>query len=410
VKIVLLCHYFAPEPGAPQARLLETARTWVAMGHEVTVLTAFPNHPEGILRDEDRGRLYREEWIDGIHVRRSWVYATPNRGIVKKTLGHLSLMATSCVVSGARTRRPDVVVVSSPTFFSVFSAWALARRFHCPFVFEVRDLWPAIFTELGILTNRTAIRLLEGMEMALYRRAARVVTVTEGFRRNIAERGIPAEKIETITNGVDLGRFRPAPDRDGIRRRLGVEGRFVVLYIGAHGISHALSRILEVAERRKNDPEMLFLFVGEGAAKPDLVREARARGLTNVEFRPAVGKDEVADCYAAADVCLVPLRDVPLFTTFIPSKMFEIMGCGRPIVASLAGEAAEILTASGGALVTGPEDVRGIDEHLGELRASPERREALSKSGAAYVREHYDRKRLAKRYLSVLSAAVEERR
>jgi len=406
VRIVLICHYFAPEPGAPQARLLETARTWVRDGHDVTVLSGFPNHPTGVLRAADRGRLFRKDRIDGIRVLRSWLYATPNRGIVKKTLGHLSFMATAALVGGPRARRPDVVVVSSPTFFAVFAAWFLARVWRCPWVFEVRDLWPAIFTELGILTNRTAIRVLTGFELALYRAAARVVTVTEGFRRDIVSRGIRAEKVVTITNGVDTERFSPVADRESIRRRLGLSHRFVVLYIGAHGISHALARILEVAERWRRDPEALFLFVGEGSEKAGLrARAARGR-LANVEFRPAVAKDEVPDYYAAADVCLVPLRDIPLFDTFIPSKMFEIMGSGRPSVASVAGEAAAILRESGAARVVPPEDVDGIDGALRDLEASPSKREELAARGVEYVRKHYDREVLARRYAAMLDEVV----
>jgi glycosyltransferase involved in cell wall biosynthesis len=402
VRICLLCHYFAPEPGAPQARLLESARTWVEEGHDVTVLTGFPNHPTGTLGPGDRGRLFREEWIDGIRVLRSWLYATPNRGFVKKTLGHLSFMATAVLVGGARAERPDVVVVSSPTFFSVLSAYVLARLWRCPFVFEVRDLWPAIFTELGVLQNRRVIRALEALEMFLYRAAARVVTVTEGFRRVITERGIDPGKVVTITNGVDTGFFRPATDRRAHRREIGVEGRFVVLYLGAHGISHALARILEVADRWRDVPEALFLFVGEGAEKAALVARAGEMGLGNVRFLPGVPKERVPIHYGAADVCLVPLRNVPLFTTFIPSKLFEILGCGVPVVASVAGESAEILGRSGGARIVPPEDVAGIDAALRELHADPSLRARLGETGRRFVRRHYDRAALARRYLDLL--------
>lgn len=410
MRILLVCHYYAPEPGAPQARLAETARAWRDAGHDVTVLTGFPNHPTGILRAEDRGRLLREDRVDGIRVLRSWLYATPNRGFLKKTLGHLSFMATSVVLGAPRVRRPDVIVVSSPTFFSVFSARLLGRLWRRPFVFEVRDLWPAIFTELGVLTNRRIIGVLERMELALYRAAARVVPVTDGFRDDIVRRGIPAEKVVTITNGVDTDRWRPSVDPAADRRALGVEGRFVILYIGAHGISHALARILDVAERWRDDPDALFLFVGEGAEKEGLVRRAREAGLANVEFRPSVGKDEVAAHYGAADVCLVPLRDVPLFTTFIPSKQFEILGAGRPIVASVAGESARILERSGGAIVVPPEDVDGIDAALRRLRHDADLRARLARDGRDFVREHYDRRMLANRYAAVLEEAVAESR
>lgn len=410
MRILLVCHYYAPEPGAPQARLSETARAWRDAGHDVTVLTGFPNHPTGILRPGDRGRLFREDRVDGIRVLRCWLYATPNRGFLKKTFGHLSFMTTSVLLGAPRAKRPDVIVVSSPTFFSVFSAWFLSRVWRRPFVFEVRDLWPAIFTELGVLTNRRIIRALEKMELGLYRAAARVVPVTDGFRDDIVGRGIPPGKVFTITNGVDTDRWRPSADPAADRRALGVEGRFVVLYIGAHGISHALARILDVAKRWRDDPEVLFLFVGAGAEKEALVGRAREAGLGNVEFRPAVGKGEVAAHYGAADVCLVPLRDVPLFRTFIPSKQFEILGAGRPIVASVAGESARILERSGGAIVVPPEDVDGIDGALRRLRHDPELRARMARDGRAFVRAHYDRRKLALRYADGLREAVRETR
>lgn len=408
MRIALLCHYFAPEPGAPQARLLEMARTFLSRGHEVTVLTGFPNHPDGVLMPSDRGRLFRTEQIDGIEVLRSWLYATPNRGILRKTLGHLSFMASSLLVGAARARRPDILVVSSPTFFSVLAAWGAAIRWRIPFVFEVRDLWPAIFKELGILTNRHAIGILESLEMFLYRRAARVVTVTDGFRGDIISRGIPAAKVHTVTNGVDTRTFRPGSDRDSRKLALGLGGKFVVLYLGAHGISHGLGRILDVAERFRNQ-EAHFLFVGSGAEKATLVRKAAEMGLANVEFRDPVPKREVLDYYAAADLALVPLRDVPLFRTFIPSKLFELLACELPVVGSVAGEAAEILTSSGGALVTPPEDVDAIEAAVRLLRGDPGLRRRMGRAGRSYVRKFYDRELLADRYLALLSDVVRER-
>jgi glycosyltransferase involved in cell wall biosynthesis len=248
------------------------------------------------------------------------------------------------------------------------------------------------------------------MEMFLYRRAALVVPVTEGFRRDIVGRGIPASKVETITNGVDTMLFRPGADREEAKRKRGLAGRFVVLYLGAHGISHALGRILEVAARFEDDPRVLFLFVGDGAEKPGLVAAAAERGLGNVRFLDPVPKAEVPGWYAAADVGLVPLRDVALFRTFIPSKMFEIMGTGTPVVGSVTGEAAEILTRSGGALVTGPEDVEGIAGALRRLVGDDALRERLGREGRAFVEREYDRGALAERYATLLSAVVSGRR
>jgi hypothetical protein len=405
VKIVWLCHYFAPEIGAPQARLLELSRAFRAEGHDVAAVTCFPNHPKGEMRPEDRWLRRRRDDIDGIAVERRWSYVTPNKGFVKKTLGHLSFMCTGWggLSAVAKDARPDVVIVSSPTFFSVFTAWAWCGVRGIPWVFEVRDLWPGVFVELGVLRNRALIGTLERMELFLYRRATRIVPVTRSFKDDIAKRGIDRAKIEAVTNGVDLNRFTPGPADPEFLSEQGLEGRFIVLYLGAHGISHALARILDVAERLRDLPDVLFVFVGEGAEKDTLVAEAERRGLANVSFRAAVPKEQVLAWYRAASVGLVPLRNVPLFKTFIPSKMFELLACGLPIVASVAGEACEILDESGGAIVVAPEDADAIAAAVRMLHRDAARRAELGSKGHAYVEQRYGRDRLGRDYLRILT-------
>jgi len=406
VRIALVSHYFWPEAGAPSARLVELGGEWVARGHEVTVVTNFPNHPTGIVPEAYRGRSFQIEEAHGLRILRCRTYATPNRGFVRRTLGHLVFMTSSVLQATPHLRGTDVIVASSPTLFAVVSALAISRRLGAPFVFEVRDLWPAIFVELGVIRNRFVIAMLERLELHLYRRARAVVTVTRAFAEDIARRGIDRAKLHVIPNGVDLGAFRPGPAEDALRARLGLKDKLLVLYCGAHGISHALSRILDVATRLQGDPRIHFLFVGEGAEKDRLVERARVLRLANVTFHEAVPREDVPALYCAADVCLVPLRAVPLFRSFIPSKMFEILACGRPILASLEGEAAEILTASGAALVVPPEDVDALVSAVTRLANEPGLRTALASSGRAYVAEHFDRRRLASRYLDILEAVV----
>ena len=239
LQIVVISHYFPPEIGAPQARLSEMARMWADAGDSVTVLTGMPNHPTGIIPPEYKGRATADEIVDGYRVRRTWLYATPNSGFAKKILGHLTFMVSSVVLGRKKLGRPDVIVVSSPTFFSIFSAWFLARVKRSAMIVEVRDLWPAIFVELGVLTNPVLIRLLERLELAAYHAADHVVVVSEGFRDDLIERGVPAEKVTTITNGADLDRFQVVEPDPADRTWLGAtEDDVLVLYIGAHGISH----------------------------------------------------------------------------------------------------------------------------------------------------------------------------
>jgi glycosyltransferase involved in cell wall biosynthesis len=402
VNIGYMCQYFAPEVSAPSARGLEMARVWRDAGHAVKVLTAFPNHPRGVVPEGYRGRRWMVEPMEGLTVFRSWVYVTPNEGFVKRVLNHLSFTASAVVQTLPRLGPLDVLVVSSPSFFPVVAAWLISRAKRVPFVFEVRDLWPGIFVMLGVLKDGPILQVLEALELFLYQRAAHVVTVTHAFKRILVARGVPEEKVSVITNGVDLAQFQPAPVNESLRAAWGVAGKFVALYLGTHGISQALETHLAAAEQLRDEPDFAFVFIGDGARKRDLMALAEARGLTNVRFLDPVPKAEVPACYAAADVCFVPLRDIPLFDSFIPSKIFEILGCARPVIGSVEGEPAEILAASGAARVVKPEDVEGL---VGALRAERDEpaREARAAAGRAFVEAQYDREALARRYVALLA-------
>lgn len=407
MRIVVVTHYFPPEVGAPQARLSHLARSWAEAGDEVTVLTGMPNHPTGVVPDRYRGRIRVEERVDGYRVVRAWLFATPNQGIAKKTLSHLSFMVSSVVLGLRRCGPADVVVVSSPTFFSIFSAWVVARVKRAAFVVEVRDLWPAVFVELGVLKSRPLIKGLEALELLAYRVADRVVVVSEGFGDDLVGRGVPPAKIHVVPNGVDLGQFTPAPTGGSgggpgpTRVRLGVgPGETLVLYAGAHGISHGLTSVADAAAKLDGEP-VHFAFVGEGAAKRQLLERVRDLGLTNVTTLPGVPYAEMPALLAAADICLVPLRDVPLFAAFIPSKLFECLGAGCAVVGAVRGEAAGILRRAE-AVVVEPEDPAALAEALRQLAADPARRRAMGERGRRYVGEHFDRRELAARYHRIL--------
>jgi glycosyltransferase involved in cell wall biosynthesis len=408
MRIAVYSHYFVPEIGAPSARVYDMAINWIAAKDSVEVVTCFPNHPTGRVYDGYRSVRYAEETIDGIRVHRHWTYVTPNKGLMKKTLGHLSFVPSAGLNSTRRLSRPQIIIGTSPTLFAAQAAALAARRYRVPFVMEVRDLWPAIFVELGVLKNRTLIGLLERWEMALYRQARRVVTVTERFREKLIERGIPASKVVTITNGADTKFWRTSEARADLRKKMRLEGKFVVLYIGAHGISQGLRTILQAAERVRTRAAIVFMLVGEGAEKEGLMAFAKERSLTNVMFLEPVGKSEVRDFYALADVGLVPLRDIAGFDAFIPSKMFEFMAMARPVLGSVRGEAAEILQRSGGAIVVKPEDDEAIAASLINLLEDPAKRETMGEAGRKFVCEEYSRTLLASRYRQVLEEAVAE--
>jgi len=404
MRIIIVTHYFPPETGAPQARLSALAAAWAAGGDDVTVLTGMPNHPTGVVPPEYRSAIRRRERRHGYRVLRTWLYTTPNEGVVRKTACHLSFMISSVLLGWRASGPADVVVVSSPTFFAIGAGWLLARVKRARLVVEVRDLWPAIFTELGVLTSRPVIRVLERLELAAYAAADTVIVVSDGFRANLIERGVPASKVHTIRNGVTVGEFDPRVQPDSqLRARLGAgPGDCVVLYAGTHGISQGLASVAEAAARLTGEA-IRFAFVGEGADKQRLQHRVTELGLRNVTLLPGVSHEEMPTLLAAADICLVPLRDVPLFSAFIPSKMFEYLAAGRAVVGALAGEAAQILREAG-ALVVPPADSGALVDAIRTLAADPQRRQAMGWQGRCYVEKYFDRETLARQYRKLLDS------
>ena len=402
MKIAYICQYFVPEPSAPSARISELAQEWVTDGHEVTVLTGMPNHPNGIVLDEYRGKIIADEKIGDVNVLRSWLYATPNEGILRKTLSHLSFMISTVMLRLPRLNKIDVIIVSSPTFLSAFAGLFMSKIRRVPFVFEVRDLWPAVFVDLGILSNVFLIRVLESWEMFLYTQAALVITVTKSFRNKLIERGLPAEKIVVVSNGAAVNRFNPGDKKDDLCSDLGISGKFVVSYIGAHGISQGVATIMEAATTLKYRDDIVFMLVGDGAMKKDMVTIKNDYNLQNVVMLAAQSKERIPDLYRASDVCIVPLRDIPLFDSFVPSKMFEIMSCGIPIIGSVNGEAREILELSGSAMIISPESVSALAGSILWMVENPQKRKMMGISGRTFVCEHYDRTTLAKKYVGHL--------
>jgi len=343
----------------------------------------------------------REE-IAGIQVCRHWTYRTPNRGFFLKVLGHFSYYPAARLLTLPRLERADVAIGTSPTFFAAMAARQAARKWDIPFILEIRDLWPDIFSGLGTVRQPWVIRGLQAWARWLYRQADLIVTVTSSFTEHLVAQEVPREKITTITNGADVDFWRPG-DRLESRKKIGVsQEAFLVLYCGAHGISHGLESVLKAAERVRTDPKIRFILVGEGADKPRLKRIAAELQLSNVRFDDAVGKERVADYYHAADLALVTLKDTPLFSKFIPSKIFEIMACGLPILGALRGEAAEIVSRSCGGVVVAPQNVSELASQVERLTGSREQLNHMGRAGREFVVEHFSRDRLASLYCAEL--------
>lgn len=403
MHILFLTDNFPPETNAPASRTFEHAREWVGAGHRVTVITCAPNFPHGKVFDGYHNRLWQQEEMAGIRVIRVWTYMTGNEGFALRILDFVSFMVSG-FLAALFVRRPDVIVGTSPQFFTAVAAWAAAAFKRTPYVFELRDIWPESIRAVGAMKESRLLNMLEKLELFLYRRADAVVSVTHSFKRNLIERGIDGDKIHVVTNGVDASRFHPREKDAELQAELFIEGCFVAGYIGTHGMAHALDTLLDAAAILQDDPQtqhIRILFVGHGAARDRLLARAEEMGLQNVIFRSSVPRDAVPAFWSVLDVALIHLRRTELFTTVIPSKMFECMGMGIPIVLGVEGEAADIIGQTGTGLTFEPENSRQLAEKLKVLSHEPQTLKQMSSAGVSAAKK-YDRAGLAHEMLAIL--------
>jgi colanic acid biosynthesis glycosyl transferase WcaI len=410
MKILYISQYFPPEMGAPAARAAELSKHWAAAGHEVTVLTGFPNHPTGVVPLEYRDKIRRlvvHEHVDGVDVVRSWLLPFPNRKAYERMLNYSSF-CVSAASTGLFLSRPEVVIATSPQLLVGLSGWWVARCKRVPFVFEVRDLWPESLAAVGMGDGNSLLhRALAKIAGFLYRHSDRVVVVTPAFEDYLVKHWhVPREKISVIENGVETDLFAPEAGT-ALRRQLGAEGKFVVSYIGTMGMAHGLETIIEAAvQLRSTNPEIVFLVVGEGAEKERVVALARERGLDNLRFVDQQPREKVPAYICASDVCLVLLKKSDLFKTVIPTKMLEFMSCARPVILGVDGQARAILEEARGGLVVEPENSDALVNALRYLAANPEMAGKLGRNGREYIVRKFSRRQTAQKYIRVLESLL----
>jgi glycosyltransferase involved in cell wall biosynthesis len=408
MHILFLTDNFPPEVNAPASRTFEHCREWVKTGHRVTVITCAPNFPKGRVFEGYRNRLWQSEEMAGIRVIRVWSYITANEGFIKRILDYQSFMVTAAL-AGLFVRNVDVVVGTSPQFFTACATYAVSRLKRIPFVFELRDLWPESIKAVGAMQDSAAIRALEHLEMFLYHKAARIVSVTHSFKKTLITRGVSSDKIMVVTNGVDMSHFKPMLKDAELVSQLGLEGKFVAGYIGTHGLAHHLETLLDAAEKVRNLPDgaiFHFILMGDGARKQALKDEAVRRGLNNVTFIDSVPKDQVARYWSLLDVSVIHLKKTDLFSTVIPSKLFECMGMGLPVLHGVAGESANIVRDEGVGIVFEPENADELVAHLVSLlqnRSAYENYKVRSLEAA----KKYDRKTMAMKKLDVMTQLMQ---
>ena len=401
MRILFFSHYFPPEGNAPASRTYAHCRRWAAAGHDVTVVTSAPNHPRGVLYPGYRNRLRQVEDWDGIRVVRVVTFLAANAGTWRRTLNYLSYMVSATVL-GSLERRPDVVMATSPQFFCGWAGVLVSKIRRVPFILEIRDLWPESIAAVGAIRSRMVIGLLARLELAMYRAARQIVTVGEGYRQRLLERGADDERVAVVMNGVDDELFSPRDGDARLAERVGVAGRFVVTYCGVIGMAHGVEVVLRAASHLREKSEVVFLMVGDVACFDDLKGTAERDGLDNVVFTGNVAKDWVPGLIALSDVCLVHLRASDTFTSVMPSKIFEAAAMAKPVILGVRGFAAEFVETAGCGVCIEPENEHELVDAVLRLSADRALCERLGQAGRDYVTGHFSRDELARDYLDVI--------
>ncbi len=412
MKILYLSQYFPPEMGAPSARVSELSRLWVKAGHDVTVLTGFPHYPTGVVPQEYRAKLRHltmREDHDGVRVERTWLAVLPNRKTWERILNHASF-AVSAALRGSFLDSPDVVIATSPQLLGCLAGLWIATLKRIPLVFEVRDLWPESLTlDANSGLNLQVRSVLSKISDLLYRRSRHVVVVTPAFKKHLIEHyNVAPEKISIVMNGVDPEVFTPSGETDSVVDEFQLGGRFVVSFIGILGNAHGLSTVAYAAARlQETRPEVLLLLVGEGADKSNVQALVAAMGLKNLLIIGQQPRSKIPALIRASSACMALLKKSEVFKTVIPSKIFEFMACGRPVILGAEGQARELVEKADCGVCVPPEDSASLATAIEQLYSDGELRKRLGRNGRNYVVKCLSREQTARDYIAILQRVAE---
>jgi colanic acid biosynthesis glycosyl transferase WcaI len=405
MHILFFADNFPPERNAAATRVYERACYWVKWGHQVTVVTCAPNFPEGKLFDGYKNKWHQIEDMDGIRVVRVKTFIRPNAGNFFRILDFTSYMTTAFVASLFQ-KKIDIVVATSPQFFAAVGGYMSAVCKRKPFVFELGDLWPASVKALGVIKDSFLLRMCEKLELFLYRRSAKVVALTNAFKKDLVSRGIQADKIKVIINGVDLKRYAPRERDEVLAKQFGLDNKFVIGYVGTHGMAHGLINVLDTAELLRDKADIRFILVGPGAERQKLIEEAKKRKLENVVFIPSQPKESMPKIWSLCNVALVHLKNDPIFNTVIPSKIFEAMGMGLPILlVAPKGEASDIIEKDEAGVWVPAGDPKAFADVVMDLYENREKLQKLAQNSHAAAPLH-SRERQAKEVIDLLGSVV----
>ncbi len=394
MHILLIHQAFAALDEAGGTRHHELARYLVERGHRVTIIASPVSYLTGKTRQGKMHWVGRQDIEPGITILRSYTYPALHKSFVHRVFSFFSFMLSSFLV-GLRVQEVDLVWGTSPPIFQGVTAWLLARLKRVPFLFEVRDLWPAFAIAVGVLRNPTLQRASLWLERFLYRRADRVMVNSPGYVEHVLQRG--ARWVELVPNGADTTMFDPACDGKAFRTQHQLDKKFVVLYAGAHGLSNDLGIVLQAAEELCYHPKIHFLMVGDGKDKASLQAQAEKLKLTNISFLPAVPKDEITAVMAGADACIAILKPLELYQTTYPNKVFDYMAAGRPVILAIDGVIREVVEQANAGIFVPPGDATAMAQATEWLAEHPTEARQMGYAGRDYIEKHFNRRDLAEK-------------
>jgi glycosyltransferase involved in cell wall biosynthesis len=403
-KILFLTHYFPPEVNAPANRTFEHCKEW-AKEIDVTVITNFPNHPDGKIFNGYRNKLIQKENIEGINVIRLWTFITPNEGFLLRTLNYIIYMIEAVLYATFSKIKFDAVIATTPQFFCGMAGKYISVLRRKPLILELRDIWPESIVAVGALTNKWIINFLEKMELGLYRKSKKIVSVTKSFKENLVSRGISAEKIDVIYNGVSLAQFNNPTNISDKELAEYLSSGFKVGYIGTIGMAHSLATLVEAAYLLKNT-DVKFVIVGSGAERLKIEKEIEDRKLKNIRVFPLQPKSEIPSIINSLDLFCVHLKKNDLFKTVIPSKIFEGMILKKPILMGVDGESREIILEANCGLPFEPENPDELKNVILRYQNDKNLMALHGQNGFDYVQKNFNRIEIAKKYLGIILNVV----
>jgi len=409
MRILFLTHYFPPEGNAPASRVHEMCHRWVRAGHDVTVITGVPNVPNGVPYPGYRNRLRQQETINGIKTIRVWTWLASNKGTFLRILNYVSFMV-SATIAGLSVARPDVVVATSPQFFCGWAGVIVSRLRRLPFVLEIRDIWPESIVSVGAMKKGLAIRFLEWMERKMYAAAHHIVTVGDGYKVQLVAKGVVADRITVITNGVNRETFHPREPDVKLKQSLGLQDSSVCSYIGTIGMACGLDVVLRAARilKDRGRSDIRFLLVGDGAMREDLEKRARSETLDHVVFAGLQPKQMIPAFLSITDASLIHLAKKQLFESVFPSKLLESFAMAKPIILGVRGYAAHLLQEAGAGIAIEPENERELVAALERLTGDKSLSDKYGKSGFEYVAQHFNLDDLAAEYVRLLETTLKK--